>query len=84
MHLKKIKIKSLKQELIILLKVNAIAICEKCEIALKTLTKLVFQNSLFRRLIIYIYNTKLRARKILNINKNFYLLIKEIFVISVF
>jgi len=35
-------------------------------------------------LIIYIYNTKLRACKISNIDKNFYLSIKEILAINVF
>jgi len=42
MHFRKIRIKSLKQEFIILLEVNAIALFKKYEVALKTLTKLVF------------------------------------------
>ncbi len=42
MHFKKIRIKFLKRELIILLKVNAIVLFKKYEVALKALTKLVF------------------------------------------
>ncbi len=84
MHSKKIRIKSLKQEFIILLKINVVVLFEKYEVALKALTKLIFQNSLLYQLIIHTYNTKLRARKILNINKNFYLFIKETFAINIF
>ncbi len=84
MHFKKIKIKSFKQEFIILLKINVVALFKKYKIALKALTKLMFQNSLLCQLIIYIYNTKLRIRKILEVNKDFYLSIKKVFVINVF
>ncbi len=42
MHFKKIKIKSFKQKLIILLKINAIVLFKKYKVALKALAKLVF------------------------------------------
>jgi len=83
MYSRKIRIKSLKRELIILLKVKAITIFYKHKTNLKILTKLVFQNSLLYQLIIHTYNTKLRAREILNINKNFCLLVKEVLVINI-
>jgi len=43
----------------------------------------MFQNSLLRRLITHIYDTKLRAREILNVNKDFYLIVRKTFVINV-